>query len=204
MKTSIVIVITFGFLAAGCTTTYLNLKENTTSQIEEKILDYQTDEDVGAEIILSIKNGRKFNGELLSIRESSVIICTEYSATEQELAGLKYPINIVQNDEINELTIKGSNYVWIGLAIGAATFTGIGIWIGHGIEKGLDTEGGKEGIGIIGFLVGAIVGGIVGYLLSTDDVILHEIPAGYDLSLLKSIARYPYKEPEYLKAIPEV
>ncbi len=202
MKTLIVFVIIFGLLATGCTTTYLNLKENSTAQIEEKIIDYQADEDVGAEVTLSIKNGKEISGELLSVRENSVTICTEYSATEQELSNRKYPINKVQNDEINEITIEGSNCVWIGFAIGSATFTGIGIWIGHELEKGLDAEGGKAGLGIIGFFVGAIAGGIVGYLLSTDNVILKDIPPEYDFSLLKSLARYPDEEPKYLRAIP--
>jgi small nuclear ribonucleoprotein (snRNP)-like protein len=200
MKTSIVIVITFGFLAAGCSST-LNVKETNEEQIEEKLIKFQKEEAIGSEVTLSLKFGEEISGELLSVRDSTITVCTEYSATEKELASLKYPINIVRNEEIKELTIKGSNYVWIGLAIGAATFTGIGIWIGHEIEKGLDTEGGKEGVGIIGFLVGAIVGGIVGYLLSTDDVILQEIPAANDLYILKPLARYSDQESEYLKAI---
>ena len=95
MKTLIPIVIIFGLLAVGCTTTYLNLKESSTAQIEEKIIDYQADEDVGAEVILSIRNGGEISGELLSVRDSTMIICTERSATENELANHVYPITIV-------------------------------------------------------------------------------------------------------------
>jgi len=191
-----------GLITAGCSpTTYVSLTENNRDQIENKIYEYGQNNNEGAEVTLSLQNVKEIKGELLSIRESSVTICTKYSATEEELASLKYPINIVQNDEIKELIIKGNNFVWIGLAIGAATFTGIGIWIGHEFDKGLDTEGGKEGLGIIGFVAGAIVGSIVGYFLSTDDVKLQEIPPGYDLSILKPLARYPGEEPEYLGAM---
>ena len=150
---------------------------------------------------MSLQNGKEINGELLSVRDSTIIICTKHSATDLELTNLAYPIITIQNDEIKKLTIKGSNCVWIGFAIGSATFTGIGIWIGHEFDTGMDSEGGKAGFGVIGFLAGAIVGSILGYFLSTDDVILHEIPPVYNLSLLKPLARYPDEEPEYLRAI---
>ena len=196
--------ILIGLIAAGCSFTsytYLSLTESNKEQVEEKIKDYQQDEDVGAEVILSLKMGIEISGEILSVSDSTVTMCSEYSATEEELANLKYPITTVRNDEIQELTIKGSNCVWIGFAIGSATFTGIGIWIGHEFDTGMDSEGGKAGFGVIGFLAGAIVGSILGYFLSTDDVILQEIPPIYNLSLLKPLARYPDEEPEYLRAI---
>jgi hypothetical protein len=196
--------ILIGLIAAGCSFTsytYLSLTESNKEQVEEKIKDYQQDEDVGAEVILSLKMGIEISGEILSVSDSTVTMCSEYSATEEELANLKYPITTVRNDEIQELTIKGSNCVWIGFAIGSATFTGIGIWIGHEFDTGMDSEGGKAVFGVIGFLTGAIVGSFLGYFLSTDDVILHEIPPVYNLSLLKPLARYPDEEPEYLRAI---
>jgi hypothetical protein len=196
--------ILIGLIAAGCSFTsytYLSLTESNKEQVEEKIKDYQQDEDVGAEVILSLKMGIEISGEILSVSDSTVTMCSEYSATEEELATLKYPITTVRNDEIQELTIKGSNCVWIGFAIGSATFTGIGIWIGHEFDTGMDSEGGKAVFGVIGFLTGAIVGSFLGYFLSTDDVILHEIPPVYNLSLLKPLARYPDEEPEYLRAI---
>jgi hypothetical protein len=192
-----------GLIAAGCsTTTYLSLTENNKEQIEQKISYDEQEKDVGAEITLSLQNGEEINGELLSIKESSLTICTEYSAKEVELANLTYPIIPVRYDEIKELTIKGGNYVWIGFLIGSAVFTGIGIIVGHGIEAGLDVEDKVIGMSIFGFFVGAIAGGIVGYLLSTDNVILKDIPPEYDFSLLKSLARYPDEEPKYLRAIP--
>jgi len=119
MKALIVFVIIFGLIAAGCsTTTYLNLTENNREQVEEQLKYDEQDENVGAELTLSLENGKEINGELLSVRDSTITICTEHSATEEELANLKYPINTIRNDEIKELTIEGSNYIWIGLGIG--------------------------------------------------------------------------------------
>jgi hypothetical protein len=203
MKPLIFITIVFTVLIAiGCNpTTYLSFTKNNKEQIEQKLYNYSPGKKVGAEVTFSLKNLTEINGELLSVRDSTITIGTKHSATELELINLVYPIITIRNSEIKELTIKGNNCVWIGLAIGAATFTGIGIWIGHEYEKGLDAEGGMVGFGIIGFVAGAIVGSIVGYFLSADDVILHEIPAGYDWYLIKPLARYPDEEPEYLRAI---
>ncbi len=187
--------------SAGCTT-YLNLTETNREQIEDKINDYEQDENVGTEVTLLLKNRTEINGELLSVRDSTMIICTEHSATEEELASLKYPINYVRNDEIQDLTIEGSNYVWTGLGIGIAAGTGIGVLVGLAVEESRHAMISAElALGVIGFIAGTIIGPIVGYLLSTDEVILHEIPPGYDFSLLKPLARYPGEEPEYLKSI---
>jgi len=202
MKSLIFIAIVFtGLMATGCTTTYLNLKENSTAEIGEKINNYEKDKNIGAEITLSIKNGEKISGELLSVRENSVTICTQYSAKERELARLKYPIYTFRNDEIKELTIEGRNYIWIGLGIGTAVGAGVGALIGNASDESSHQELVTVAFGVIGLLAGAIAGGVVGYLLSTDELILNEIPSDYNMSLLKPLARYPDEEPEYLRAI---
>ena len=204
MKASIIIVVIFGLLAAGCTTTYLSLTESNREQVEAKIIDYQQKEDVGAEVILSLKNGIETSGELLSVSDSTVTICSEYSATEEELASLKYPINTVRNDEIQKLTIEGNSYVWIGVGIGILVGTAVGALVGlASSDDGYAGETELKGIGGggIGFLVGAVAGGVIGSALSKDDIVLQEIPPVYDLSFLKPLARYPDKEPEYLKTI---
>ena len=204
MKTSIFITAIFtGLLAAGCTTTYLSLQENSTAQIEKKIIDYQQDENVGAEVTLLLKDRTEINGELLSVRDSAVTICTEHSAMEEELVSLKYPINTVRNDEIKELTLEGSNYVWSGLGIGIAAGTGIGLLVGLAIDpSGKSYISPELALGFLGFIVGAIAGPIIGHALSTEEFVLQEIPPGYNFSLLKPLSRYPDEEPEYLKVRP--
>ncbi len=205
MKTLIFVAIVFaGLLVAGCsTTTYLSLTENNKEQIEQKLSYDERDKDVGAEVTLLLKDRTEINGELLSVRDSAVTICTEHSATEEELASLKYPINNVRNDEIKELTLEGSNYVWVGLGIGIVGGTLTGILVGSLIEEGHGSYITPEaGFGAIGFIAGAIAGPIVGYALSTEEFVLQEIPTGYNFSFLKPLARYPDEEPEYLKAIP--
>jgi len=206
MKTSIVIVVIFGLLAAGCgTSPYVSLTDTNKEQIEDKIVVFQKEEAVGAEVTLLLKDGEEIKGELLSVRDSTITLCTEYSASEKELASLQYPIHTVRTEKIWEITLEGSNYIWTGLGIGAAAGIGIGVLIAENYEsEKLDSRWEKFAGSCLGGLVGSLVAGLgggIGALVSTDEVILYEIPPGYKLLPLKSLARYPDEEPEYLRAI---
>lgn len=205
MKSSIIIVTILGLLTAGCsTTTYLSLTENNKEQIEQKLSDYNCDEDVGAEITLSKNNGTEINGELLFVRDTSIIICPDIALFETELARINHPIYNIRNSEIIEITIEGGWYIWSRMGYGALG----GALLGAGLaaatyEKSsyMSETGAIIIVGVLGTLVGAITGGVVGYTLSSEEFILQEIPPGYDFSFLKSFARYRDEEPEYLKAI---
>ena len=212
MKTLILItaISTLIFSVACSTTSYVSLTKDNNEQIEQKLRYDEQDENVGAEVTLLFENRTEIKGELLSVRDSTMIICTEHSATDEELASLKYPINTVQNDEIQELIIAGDSYVWTGIgygALGGAALLGIIVYATYTegtsryFSEGIFTRGGQTATGVIlGALVGAIAGGVVGHILSTDDVIFQEIPPGYDMSFLKPLARYPDEEPEHLSA----
>ena len=193
-----------GLIAAGCsTTTYLSLTENNKEQIEDTLKYDEQDENVGAELTLSLMKGQEINGELLSVRDSTITLSSKHPTTENELRNRTYPITTVQYDEIQKITIEGSNYVWTGLAIGVAVGTGLGLIIGSIIQGDASGYAGliTPGSGVIGFLVGAIVGPIIGYESSNEEFILQEIPPGYDMTFLKPLARYPDEEPEYLREI---
>jgi len=199
MKTSIIIVIIFGLLAAGCsTTTYLNLKATYPEYIEKQLNKAERDIGVGVEVTLLLNNGNEVNGELLSVRDSIMILCAEYSATEEELAKLSYPILLFSNNEIQELTIEGSNWVWEGIAAGAVAGGSSALMLGFSGALGEDAT--KGDLAII-LSLGIAAGWAIGYALSTEEYILQEIPPDYDWSILKPLSRYPDKEPEYLKAI---
>jgi len=203
MKDLIFIVAILSILTTGCSnTTYVSLSESNREQIEEHLNYDEQDEGVGVEVKLSLKNGTEVNGELLSVRDNTLIICKEYSATEGELANRTYPINTIQNNEIKELIIEGDSYIWAGIGYGALGGALIAAVVGYAIaveEKSFGVE--ILGGGLIGFIVGAFAGGVVGNANSTNDIILSGIPADYDLSILKPLARYPDEEPEYLKVI---
>ena len=206
MKTSIIIVVIFCLLVAGCgTSPYVSLTETSEEQIEDKIIVFQKEEAIGAEVTILLKDGEEINGELLSVRDSTITLCTQYSATEKELASLQYPIHTVRTDKIWEITLEGSDYRWIGLGIGVVAAIGLYILVRENYESGSYDKWekciGKSCVSIFAALLGLGIGAGIAVLASTDEVILHEIPPGYKLLPLKSLARYQDEEPEYLKAI---
>jgi len=211
LKTSIIIAVIFaGLLVGGCSgTSYLNLAEYTKEQAEEIINNYPIDEDVGAELTLTLIDSTEITGELLSVRDNTIIICEYYSAYDEELAELKYPILPVRNDKIQILTIEGSNNLWSGLGIGALAGTAVGISFGAiaAASQPEDDEDPNPASTYylvtvpVGFIVGTLFGAGVGAATSVEEIALSDIPPGYDFSILKSLARYPDDEPEYLRAI---
>ena len=204
MKIFIVIVAILGYLGAGCsTTTYLSLTENDKGKIRRELNAYEKDKNVGAEVKLLLYNKTEIEGELLSVRDSALIICTEYSATEEELANSIYPVIPVRNNEIQEITIEGNSYVWWGIGIGYLTGAIIGYLLGQTGATNDKTDQAFSGLGggILGGLIGLAAGGGIGYAFSTEEFVLQEIPSGYNFYFLKPLARYPDKEPEYLKVI---
>jgi hypothetical protein len=91
MKSTISI-ITFTLIVSGCSvTTYFSLEETYPEYIEKEIS--KVEKITGVEVKILLNNDRKQNGELLSVRDSIITLCKEYSATEEELAKLKYPIH---------------------------------------------------------------------------------------------------------------
>ena len=206
MKTSIIFLAVLVIFTIGCRPT-LNVAENNSELIEEKLNDYQKEEAIGAEVTLLLIEGEKISGELLSVRDSSITLCEKYSATEEELNNLKYPIKNVRTDTIAELEIKGNKYpLWIGAGISLVAGTVVYLLVKDDEEENQESNAFSrtfnENLGTT-----CLIGGIValpiaiGHLLSTDNVTLTEIPTGYKFLPLKSLARYPNEESEYLRAI---
>ena len=148
------------------------------------------------------KDGTKTNGELLSVRDSAMILCTENSATEEELTKLSYPILLFPNNKIQRLTIEGSNLVLEGVIAGQLVGGLIGILVTTSSKESRGYKGLAVAAGMIGGgLPGMLVGGITGHELSKEEYILQDIPPDYNWLILKPLSRYPDEEPDYLKAI---
>ena len=206
MKISIISLAILGMFAIGCRPT-LNVTETNTEQIEEKLIDYQKEEPIGAEVILLLEDGESVSGELLSVRDSSVTLCEKYSALEEELANQKFTIMHIGTDTIVELEIKGNKYpIWIGAGIGIVAGTVVYLLVKDDNDENQESNAFNNAFGKE-FGATCLAGGIValpiliGSLLSTEDVTLTEIPPGYKFLPLKSLARYPDVEPEYLEVI---
>ena len=203
MKNSILIIVILSLIVTGCsTTTYLNLKATYPEYIEKELIKAKSDTSIGVKVSLLLNNGNEVNGELLSIRDSTMILCSEYSATEEELAKLTYPILLFPNNEIHQLTIEGSNWVWEGIAAGAVAGT-VSMYFGHAIITYSSQEDSEEGRRLYSILFSLCIaaGWGIGYALSTEEYVLQEIPPDYNWFILKPLARYPEEEPKYLKSI---
>ncbi|MCK5086509.1 MAG: hypothetical protein KAQ90_03265, partial [Melioribacteraceae bacterium] len=146
---------------------------------EDEINLVKQNEDEGAEVTVLLKDGTEIYGELLSVRDSSIIICTEYSASEEELANLTYTIVTIPNGKIQELTIQeGHSYVIIGMGAGiiGGYFIGLGVaWILLKDDKSDMVGIGYALIAGLGMLLGLGAGGAIGSANSTDDVVLKDI-----------------------------
>jgi len=207
MKTIVFItaIFTFTFFAGCSTTTHFSLKQTYPEYIEKELNKVEKDSGVGVEVSLLLNNGNDVNGELLSVRETTIILCSEYSATEEELAKLTYPILLFPNNEIQQLTIEGTNWVWEGIAAGAvigastALILGMSGTLGEGGTKEENQAQTNAVVFVFSLCFGAGWG--IGYALSTEEYVLQEIPPNYNWSILKPLSRYPNREPEYLRAI---
>jgi len=203
MKNSILIIVILSLIVAGCsTTTHFSLNQTYPEYIEKELNKVEKDSGVGVELSLLLSNGTEVNGELLFVRDSTMILCSEYSATEEELAKFSYPILFFSNNKIQKLTIEGSNWIWEGIAAGSVAGV-IAFSFGHGIITYSSQEDSEEGRRLYTLLFGLCIaaGWGIGYALSTEEYVLQDIPTDYNWSILKPLSRYPDEEPEYLRAI---
>lgn len=209
MKALIVTAIFISGLIVSCSdpfTSHLSLNENNDEQIEDKLLDYKKEEATGVGVTLSLNNREYFSGELLSVRDSTIMVCAKYSATEEELANKKYSINSVPINQIRELKIEGNALpLWIGAGISLVASTAVYLIVKDDMNIKLGTSSEEEVDIAVGSccLVGAVIAlpMVIGRALFTEDALLTEIPAGYKFLPLKSLARYQDEEPEYLRVI---
>jgi hypothetical protein len=117
----------------------------------------------GAELIITKKNGGKIEGELIAVKEDSLLILTKWIERDVsvDIADVEV-ITIVKKSGIG----KGSLY---GLLVGG----GLGVAAGvSGIIKSEGDTAPGEGIlgtslyvaigGAVGFLIGTIIGGVEG------------------------------------------
>jgi hypothetical protein len=175
--------------------------EDNHSYIKTKLNEAKTEKDVGGEVSLLLKNGDEVYGELLSVRNSTIVLCREYSAKEEELSKLTYPISVISNNDIQQLTLEGTSWVWEGIGAGYLVGGLAGVAIGSTFDDSKEKAFGVIGLMIAMGTVGAITGGITGYALSQEEYVIKDVPPDYNWFILKPISRYPDKEPKYLKSI---
>ena len=163
-----------------------------------------------ADVVLFLRNGQKLKGELLSVRDSSIVLSKPFRGLKND-STICLSAFSVRSQEIEKVIIVGKSRVLSGMGYGALVGAGAGIVIG--IADGDDppcppdawvcfprySAGAKAfiagfGLGVLGTGIGAIVGAVS----STADKEI-EPRENYDFSALKPRARYSAFEPEFLR-----
>ncbi|MGA9363268.1 MAG: hypothetical protein WBW16_02760 [Bacteroidota bacterium] len=153
----------------------------------------------GTDVAVLLTSGQEIEGELVSVRDSSVLIATR--------TGDIVPI---RDTVVSHVIVKGSSHVARGLAFGfvEGTFGGmiVGAAIGDATARNDPAEAFRAVVGgamlgaVLGAVVGTVSGGLKGEAESNREIRVDlSMPA--ERSALKKLARYPDKEPEFLQVI---
>jgi hypothetical protein len=172
-----------------------------------------------ATVRISLNNGQEIEGELISVRDSSVLIATEDEDVPSVLSTGVNGIIAIKDTMISRVTIEGSSHVLAGMCVGLVGGVVIGGVIAASqpepspppsgnLAQGFGEAFGEafaEGVArgavlLAGAVGGTLVGAAVGAAKSKRDVEVNlDVPA--ERSALKKLARYPDKEPKAFQVI---
>jgi len=159
----------------------------------------------GAKAYVEMNDGSDYTGELLTVRDSLMIVCEEYEADEQELADSVYALFVLNNRDIKLIELYAGKYLGRGIAVGFFAGALAGGVAAYSAYSGPDDPYGVlhawAGAAVGGF-VGAIIGGIIGaFIPDYDFVYEYANTEEYDFEKLNIYARYVNNEPEFLKVM---
>ncbi len=154
----------------------------------------------GADLQAFSINGKKFNGELISVQENSLILYNSSTCP----AGQNWwqCTDKLNKADIRKVIIEGNSNVWAGLGVGTALgLLSILITVDFNPNPGgfvnIAEFRYSEGA-TIGACLGCIIAGvIIGALTSTPDEVIEPF-SEYDISGLSVHARYPSGIPQKL------
>jgi small nuclear ribonucleoprotein (snRNP)-like protein len=153
----------------------------------------------GTDVAVVLTSGEKIEGELVSVRDSSVLIATR--------SGGIVPI---KDTVVSLVIVKGNSHVLTGMGVGFLVAGTIGAVLGgsgksnkrydFAIFFSSDKEEAEFDGFLLGGLIGTVFGGLLGAGASQSDIEV-SLPVQAERSALKKLARYPDKEPEFLEVI---
>jgi hypothetical protein len=167
---------------------------------------------------IRLNSDQEIEGELMSVRDSSVLIATQDEDIPSALSTDVKGIVAIEDTMISRVTIEGNSNVLLGMGLGFLGGTVAGGVIGASSYTppppptdfgGAVAQLGEAMIGpgaaalggmIVGAVGGMLVGAAVGAATSKRDVEVNlHVPAEW--VALKGLARYPDKEPKALEQI---
>ena len=162
----------------------------------------------GSKVVVFLRNNSVVIGELLSVRDSELVLATRMGCSDEGLTSNERVRVLVSKRDIQEVKVEGRSYVMTGIAIGG----GAGLVVGLGIALAQPTPD-QKGLGSIGaslehrqnvfsilvgsFACGLFVGGVAGEAASSGDKIIVTERAG-DFVALKKFARFQNEDPDFL------
>lgn len=160
------------------------------------------------EVEVTLSGDVKVKGEILAVRESSIVMATRFGLSEEELMQNPKQIVVVRNERIAKVETPSSSYIGLGVLGGLAVGCGAGCAIGSEMVKqekndilgcnALAEQSNNMIAGsMIGGLAGTAVGAVVGAAVSEKGIVI----TGASADKLKALARYQDGEPEFLRAI---
>jgi len=160
----------------------------------------------GANVEVQLKDGRELEGELYTVRDSSILLLSGGGATPPEFASEIPGISRVETRLIKCVTVGGESTVLESMGIGALIGGGVGALVGAAggddppgfmsMSAGEKAALGSAALGAAGLVVGLVVG-----IVHSSNKKVVEPLLDVDLSVLKPVSRYPGGVPEQFKRI---
>lgn len=171
---------------------YINARNDPGSIVQQREDNYK-----GSEIIVLQKNGTETSGNLLSVRQGSILIYNQECDDEVIDSNC---VDTFNSSEIRKVVISGQSNVGWGVGIGLLLGTAVAV---TGIIVGNESSTLDEGmtIGVTFFSIGvaiAAAGTIIGIASSTPDIVIEPFSED-DIKGLRVYSRYSQGEPDELK-----
>ena len=163
-----------------------NLKASIRQVNAERLANYNSVN----KITVTKLGGNKYVGKLLSVMDSSFIICPDTISSPSAFIFLKTYVRL-NIEEVESVSIEFDSKpdVVLGACIGSIIGSAVGVVVGSNSNEPDEYFDPAAGFGILGTFFGALAGAGVGYLISPADQTI-EINSAEDLELLKEYLPY--------------
>lgn len=150
-----------------------------------------------AEVEVALLGNVKIEGEILFVRDSSIIMATQYGLSEAELIKNSNQIVLIPNSRITTVQSLGGSYAALGIFGGLI----LGCLGGSALVGRPSSDCNARPTGAaLGGMMGAVAGGAVcGSIREGGEVYIAQ-NGEHDFSLLRPLARYNV-EPDFLRAV---
>jgi len=159
------------------------------------------------EVVIILRNGGTIKGEVLAVRDSSIVVSTVAAAKESELAYSAESFRVIGRAELQSVAVPGNSHLLIGAGMGAAGGLALGCATWEQKQPATVDDFVLDITGVSMFsraatfgLVGCGAGGLVGAVLSRREQRMYLAPDSA-LAPLRKVARYNSGEPDFLKKV---